>query len=207
MQRGQLRLHSPDPAYGEKMARITRATALAARYPDRVTLLYADEVSFYRQPTLAACLRRQRDGPHAWLSHRANTRYRIGGALNRQTGQVTALAASQFRLPTLKRFLQTVRAAYPDRHLVLVWDNWPVHAHPAVLAEARRVHITLLWLPTYAPWENPIEKLWRWLKQDVLHHHRLANDWPTLKATVRTFLAQFTEPSPALLRYVALLPP
>ena len=24
-----------------------------------------------------------------------------------------------------------------------------------------------VWLPTYAPWLNPIEKLWRWLRQEV----------------------------------------
>jgi hypothetical protein len=28
-----------------------------------------------------------------------------------------------------------------------------------------------VWLPTYAPWLNPIEKLWRWLRQDVLKMH------------------------------------
>ncbi len=205
-QRGQHRLHSPDPAYAEKMARIARATALATGAPGRVTLLYGDEVSFYRQPTLAPCVRQHRDGPTAWLSHRTNTRYRIAGMLNQQTGQVTTVAASQCRVPTMQRVLRTVRAAYPDQHLLVVWDNWPVHHHPAVVAEAARLHITLLWLPTYAPWENPIEKLWRWLKQEVLHHHRFADDWPGLKAAVTRFLDRFALPSPALLRYVGLLP-
>ncbi|MGQ9628202.1 MAG: transposase [Anaerolineae bacterium] len=38
----------------------------------------------------------------------------------------------------------------------------------------------MLCLPTYASWFNPIEKLWRWLKQDVLHLHRLNEDWQAL---------------------------
>ncbi len=59
-------------------------------------------------------------------------------------------------------------------------------------------------LPTYAPWLNPIEKLWHWLKQEVLHHHSLADDWEGLKAAVAAFLARFAHGSSALLRDVGL---
>jgi len=38
-----------------------------------------------------------------------------------------------------------------------------------------------VWWPTYAPWLNPIEKLWRWLRQEVRKMHRLADDWDTLR--------------------------
>jgi transposase len=60
-------------------------------------------------------------------------------------------------------------------------------------------------LPTYAPWLNPIEKLWRWLRQDVLKRHRLAGDWPSLRGRVNQFLGQFATGSQDLLRYVGLL--
>ena len=45
------------------------------------------------------------------------------------------------------------------------------------MADLPRLEIA--WLPTDSPWLNPIEKLWRWLPQDVLTLHRLADDWPT----------------------------
>jgi hypothetical protein len=61
-----------------------------------------------------------------------------------------------------------------------------------------------VWLPTYAPWLNPIEKLWRWLRQDVLKMHRLAAHWSELRKRVNTFLDQFAEGSADLLRYVGL---
>jgi transposase len=62
-----------------------------------------------------------------------------------------------------------------------------------------------VWLPTYAPWLNPIEKVWRWLRQDVLKLHRLASTWLGLRQRVRAFLTQFAAGSTELLRYVGLL--
>jgi hypothetical protein len=55
------------------------------------------------------------------------------------------------------------------------------------------------------PWLNPIEKLWRWVRQDVLKMHRGVEDWPRVKQLVRAFLDQFAHGSPALLRYVGLV--
>jgi DDE superfamily endonuclease len=61
-----------------------------------------------------------------------------------------------------------------------------------------------VWLPTDAPWLNPIEKRWRWLRRDVLKGHRLAGDWPQVRTQVNAFLDQFAHGSPALLRSVCL---
>ena len=88
----------------------------------------------------------------------------------------------------------------------MIQDNWNIHTHPEVLAAlARYPRIQPVWLPTYAPWLNPIEKLWRWLRQDILKLHRWVEDWPQLKQRVRGFLDQFAQGSPALLRYVGLV--
>ncbi|HRE46612.1 MAG TPA: transposase [Aggregatilineales bacterium] len=66
--------------------------------------------------------------------------------------------------------------------------------------------IQMLFLPTYAPSLNPIEKLWRWLRQTMLHLHRLADAWSELKQRVLDFMSQVQTGSPDLLRYVSLLP-
>jgi len=66
--------------------------------------------------------------------------------------------------------------------------------------------ITILNLPTYAQGLNPIEKLWRYLKQTLIHLHRFSDDWDTLKQPVADFFEQFRHGSPDLLRYVGLLP-
>jgi transposase len=204
--RGRLAVHSPDLAYERKLAWIGRGLALARAAPATVRLLYADEFSLYRQPTLAARYAAVGHEPLARLSHRSNTRQRYAGALDAVSGQVVWTTARKLGVRALQAFLRALRAAYPTEMLLLVWDNWPVHQHPDVLATAAALEIQLLWLPTYAPWTNPIEKLWRWLKQTLLHHHRLADGWAELLTAVAQFLDQFAHSSPALLRYVGLLP-
>ncbi|HEX6737159.1 MAG TPA: IS630 family transposase [Vicinamibacteria bacterium] len=200
--RGRLRLHSPDPAYREKVSDIAHARSLAYLPALATTLLYGDEFSLYRQPTLGPAFAPVGAGPVADLSHRRNTYDRYCGALNVATGQLTWLGRSKMGVVNLKRFLAKLRATSPGQRLYLVWDNWPVHAHPEVQAQAARLGIEPLWLPTYAPWLNPIEKLWRWLTEELLRHHRLADRFAALKRRVAAWLDRFTRPAPDLLRYV-----
>jgi DDE superfamily endonuclease len=132
--------------------------------------------------------------------------WRVVGALNAVTGQVDYLDNYVVGRRALAAFYRQLDAAYPTAtRIYVVQDNWTVHAHPDVLAAlAALPRLEAVWLPTYAPWLNPIEKLWRWLRQTVLRRHRLAHDWIALRARVRQFLAQFEAGSPDLLTYVGL---
>lgn len=204
--RGRLHLHSPDPAYQEKVFALAQAQAVARRCPARVRLLYADEVGCYRQPTLADRYAGRPHEPLAPLSRRANTRWRLGGALDSVSGALTHVSGAVVGVDALCALLEALRLRYPDHILVLAWDNWPVHRHPAVLATAARLRIHLKWLPTYAPWTNPIEKVWRALRQTCVHHHQKADQWLAFQAELLAFLDQFADGSPALLRAVGLSP-
>lgn len=145
-------------------------------------------------------------------------------------GQVLFHQGSEIGVKELVRLYEQVAAVYASaRTFYLVQDNWPVHFHPDVLAalqpqtrpwpwhrhanwgtapsaKGRRLNlpIQILPLPTYASWTNPIEKMWRWLKQDVLHLHRLADQWKVLQQRIDHFLTQSALGSTALLRYVGL---
>src|SRR5262249_20250836 len=152
---------------------------LARTYPQTISVLYSDETTCYRQPFIGACWHEQgADGKHqptAPLSHSANTIRRVIGTLDVRTGRVLYRANSKMGVSKLCAFLKQVRKAYgPDRRLILIWDNWPIHYYDNVFAMAKQQRIELLFLPTYAPWTNPIEKLWRKLKQEVLCMHRLS---------------------------------
>ena len=80
--------------------------------------------------------------------------------------------------------------------------HWPTLPCPS--AARLNLPIQLFPLPTYASWTNPLEKLWRWLNQEVLSLQRLADDWAAVKQAVRHFLDPFAQGSLALLRSVGL---
>jgi transposase len=228
--RGRDHIHSPDPRYREKLSYLATVQARVAAAGGAAVLLYGDEVTYYRQPSIGyGYAEAGRAEPRAERSTRSDSTTRVVGALDAATGRVIARQQARIGVPALIRFFRDLAAAYPSRRIFLALDNWPVHYHPDVLAalepqtspfpffrppswsdapspRAKRLNlpIQLVPLPTYAPWLNPIEKLWRWLKQDVLHLHRLADDLPTLRSLVLDFLARFDDASPDLLRYVGL---
>lgn len=209
---GRLSVHSPDPQYIIKMRWIEQARERARLQPDKVVILYADELSFYRRPELAGggVYHPAGEEPAFPVAAGYNTRHRLGGAMDMHTGRVVWVEGKVVGKDALCLLLTRVRQAYgKDTQLFVIWDNWRVHWQEAVLTKAGDLHIHLLWLPTYAPWTNPIEKLWRWLKQSVLHNHQLAEHFDLLKEQVRTFLNRFSyasTDSTDLLRYVGLAP-
>jgi len=232
--RGRDYLHSPDPHYAAKLAEIDATLERVARSEGKEVFLFGDELTFYRQPTLSRDyeLEGRTHQPLARRSYRSNTTGREAAVVNALTGQVVHLQASRMSIPRQVAFFVRVREAFPDAERIYVAeDNWPVHFHPDLLAalepqttrfplpvpgnwskepsaRAKRLGlpIQILPQPTYAPWTNPIEKLWRWLKTDYLHLHRSADDWAELKRGVSAFLDQFAEPSPELLHYIGLTP-
>jgi hypothetical protein len=199
-------VRSPDPQYGCKWRAILTAYARLVAEPGRVVLLWLDEVSFYRQPSVAPAYQPQGGPPPRARQHPGpNTQTRIVASLDAATGQVVYHQWSRINLKAFCAFAEQLRAAYPDAQTVyVVMDNWPTHTSPQTQAAFAAAGLSPLFLPTYASWLNPIEKLWRWLRQTVIHLHDCVTDLPTLRQRVCDFLDQFAGPAPQLLRYVGL---
>jgi transposase len=201
--------YSPDPDYITKRENLYKRMGEAAAAPGRIVLVFLDQMGYARWPEPAGDW--TGGAPDASpLADRAgspNRLWRIIGAMNALTGRVDFLDDYIVGRAKVIKFYEQLDRAYPDADRVLVvQDNWSIHRHDDVLAALERwPRIEPVWLPTYAPWLNPIEKLWRWLRQDVLKLHRLAGDWPSLRGRVNQFLGQFATGSDALLRYVGLL--
>ena len=200
-------LVSPDPLLNLKLAYIEAVLARAQANPATIVVLWLDEFTFFRQPDPAPAWSdgHAQRGPKTRKTRGANTTGRVGAVLNHHTGQVLYLLRSVCGVQQLIRLYQQIRVAYPHaQEIYVIQDCWPVHFLPAVTQTACRLGLTLVPLPTYSSWRNPIEKLWRWLRHDVLHMHPWADDWPRTKLEVVRFLDQFALPSLRLLRYVGL---
>lgn len=110
---------------------------------------------------------------------------------------------------------EAVLAARPGvRRIFIALDNWPVHFHPELLAALADTPIRLLPLPTYAPWTNPQEKVWRGLAEEVLYHHPFADGeagsdaaWAQMHAQVDAWLDRVGRLGTRLLHAVGLYPP
>jgi hypothetical protein len=231
--RGRLAIHSPDRHYERKRQRIAEIEAMVRAEPERLVLLYADEFTFTRQPTVANAYAPQgHEQVSADIGYRPNYEYRILAVVNALTGQVHFVQRKHIKVATLREFWRHLSQAYPQaEQIYVVLDNWPVHYHPDGLALLQaqpfvtdfivpaswptrprpsivpeHLPLVLVPLPTYASWLNPIEKLWRWLRQNLLHLHPYQDDADALKAAVTAFLDRFAQGSRQLLRYLGLLP-
>ncbi len=205
----RLQLYSPDPDYLPKVARLERCVRAAAREPEAVALVFVDEMGYYRWPAAAPdWMLAAPDAPT--LARRAgptNRQQRLIGALNALTGRVDYRDNYLVGREQVIAFYRQLDHVYAGaKRVYVVQDKWSIHHHDDVQAAlAGLPRRELVWLPTYSPWLNPIEKVWRWLRQDVLKLHRLADDWHTLRERVNTFLDQFATGSHQLLRYTGLV--
>jgi hypothetical protein len=201
---GRVQQFSPDPDYAHKLRVVQGKLRHARREPGRVEALFLDEMGYFRWPDPGSDY-----GPDTPLADRRGSgqgQWRLIGALNAWTGQLDYLDAYIVGRAKVIQFYGQLVAAYPwAERLYVIQDNWSIHTHPDVWDALKRwPQIHPVWLPTYAPWLNPIEKVWRWLRQDVLTMHRLADNWDKLQQRVHGFLDQFAKGSVRLLEYVGL---
>lgn len=204
--RGQEHLHSPDPDYRAKRAAVARAAKEAKGSSGRVALLYLDELTYYRRPSVARC-HQPRGGPGAYAEqgHGRNRKGRVIGALEAGTGRLHYGQGRRAGARELIGFYRGLVAAYPEAETIYVaQDNWPVHFLPKVLASLEGTPVRLLRLPTYAPWTNPVEKVWRKLKQELLHQHDYRDDWAGLQGAVEQWLERAAQDPEGLRRYTGL---
>ncbi len=227
-------LRSPDTDYAEKLSRIKQALEEARENPETCVVVYQDEFGFNLQPRVAKDW--AETGTKCPLARQSylpeETCYGIG-ALNPHTGDVVYQQVKSCTVVALHTFYTQICQRYPNaERIYLIQDNRAIHFHAnlraALLPQTTRfvrptppnwsekpskkigklekLPIEILQLPTYACWTNPIEKLWRWARQAVIHLHRLSNDWTALQEKVSDFMEQFKGGSQELLHYVGLLP-
>ena len=152
--RGRRHVHSPDWEYEAKVRRIEAINWYSRQAPQQIVRLYEDELTYYRRPTLAqGYAPGGSDAPHAEQGTGSNTARRIAACLDVETGRLFGGPRAHFDRETLLKFYRTVEAAYPAAdQLFLIHDNWPVHWHPDLVEGLRGSKLTLVGLPTYAPW-------------------------------------------------------
>lgn len=111
------------------------------------------------------------------------------GAVNYFTGETVVQFQSHKRRKEMALLLRAILANHPTGTIYLTWDNANTHRAEdvqGVLDEAAG-RMVLLYLPTYSPWLNPIEMLWRYFRLQVTHGELFATKQALLVAAQQFF--------------------
>ena len=103
----------------------------------------------------------------------------------------------------IAELLQALVDKHPTGTIYVAWDNAGTHEDDEVEAVVRAAagRLILLYLPTYSPWLNPIEMLWRHFRREVTHGELFANMQALLKAA-QDFFARYNQQPQRLLSVI-----
>lgn len=185
-------LHSPDPQFQEKVARVCD---LYLSPPAQSVVVCIDEKPMQalsrKHPS-----RRTADG-----SVRREFEYVRHGtccllaSFDVATGKVLGRVVKRRTADALVSFLDEVAAHYPERQVHVVWDNLNIHKEGKQkrwsafnLRHGRRFHFA--YTPLHASWVNQVEIWFSILQRRVLRHGSFTG-YADLKAAVTGFIARW----------------
>jgi transposase len=93
------------------------------------------------------------------------------GAVNYHTGETVVLIRRRKRRKEVAELLEALLEKHPRETIYVAWDNAATHQDDEVeiVVRAAAGRLVLLFLPTYSPWLNPVEMLWRHFRREVTH--------------------------------------
>ena len=182
--RAKLRVHSPDPLYVVKRQRIAELQRLALagqltsaasahprsdEPPKTARLAFLDSTDLHWCPDLGAVYgpagrQRKVDSPGL-----ANPWCALFGSLVYPSGEGLYTVHEHKRAVELREHLHLLIDSEPDVFWFVVLDN--ASAHTTALIETfacqHQTRLELVYLPTYSPHLNLIERLWRLLRSQI----------------------------------------
>lgn len=90
------------------------------------------------------------------------------GVLSPKRGTVLLHGAEDWNQDQFQAVLRQIRSRWRGWHIVLFIDRGSPHKAKRSRRLARELGIQLRWLPVACPELNPVDHLWRHVKQDVL---------------------------------------
>jgi transposase len=182
--RAKLRVHSPDPLYVIKRQRVASLQQLALsgsltshnaahprsdEPPKPARLAFLDSTDLHWCPDLGPVytpLSRQLKVDSPGL---ANPWHALFGSLIYPSGEGVYTIHERKRAVELRAHLQQLLDAEPDVFWFVILDNASAHSTSLIdaFAQQHASRLELVYLPTYSPHLNLIERLWRLLRCQV----------------------------------------
>lgn len=170
--RAKLVAKDNDPQRVERLARIRWH---AEHLPAQEVMVFADELDIHLLPKVGAAWM-PTGSQEEVMTPGQNEKHYLAGALNLATGQILHCLSPRKNNALFRDLLTLLDQTYPTqrvKRLYVVVDNYKIHKAKAVgqwLAAHPR--FTLLWLPTYCPRANPIERAFGDVHDKCTRNHR-----------------------------------
>lgn len=136
----------------------------------KIQLWCEDEVHFQRHSSLMRMWAPRGQQPRV---PSASTREKVGffGALNLKTGALLTREATTFNGETFGNFLSYLLHSSAGK-IYLILDNAKYHRARILkdLFVQNQERLTLIFMPSYSPELNPIERVWRITRRKVTHN-------------------------------------
>jgi hypothetical protein len=165
-------LHSPDPDFRAKVARICR---LYTHPPDKAVVLCVDE-----KPMQALARRYPTHVGHSGIVRREFEYRRRGtcsllAAFDIRTGKVFGRVVRHRDAAALLAFMQALACHYPDRDVYVVWDNLNLHGEGrdrrwTRFNEQHQGRFRVVYTPLHASGVNQVEIWFSILQRRVLRY-------------------------------------
>lgn len=98
-------------------------------------------------------------------------RINLSGAIDVMTHNIVIQEDRTLNAESTIRFFQKIEEAYPCMRKIHVFcDNASYYRNKAVQQYLTTSKVTLHFLPPYSPNLNPIERLWKWMKEQVIYN-------------------------------------
>jgi len=141
---------------------------------DEVRIIYLDEVHLHQDMEVGYTW--SPVGEANWVpsaSPGLSARLNYFGAYNFTDGACFVWEDGRCNGDTTLGFLQQLAhwLGVTDRQVVIIWDGASYHRSHKVRTYAQQLGFQLLPLPAYSPDLNPIEGLWKWLREEVTQHY------------------------------------
>jgi transposase len=168
---------------------------------------YADEFNLSWQPTWRAMWRPVGQQVMIPAPGQATRRYGVG-AVNYHTGETLILIRQRKRRTEVAELLEALVEDHPDDTVYVTWDNASMHpdAEGEAVVRGAAGRLVLLYLPTYSPWLNPLEMLWRHFRREVTHCELLVSVKTLIAATLDSCRRYNSHP-PKVLSILGATPP
>ncbi len=130
--------------------------------------MFMDECHFYRHGTRMRAWYPPEDLEPIVLQEPNRKGISAFGAVNIRNGKLITKITDRYNALIFLEFLSMVHARFPDSILVL--DNALYHHAGIITDYAFLTGIDLLFLPSYSPKLNPIERVWKLVKKNANHN-------------------------------------